>query len=140
MNLKRKKGKLIAGAIVLILFVYLFFFSPPIMISKGGIELGYYDENFENPYAHLGEKYLSSGDPDRHSTGDFKHFYFLNFRFWEDLEIQQAEYVGAEKAAEVKRILPFLYSAEQNLDGSYHNAFGVKRGNKGWYFDYYVSI
>ncbi len=138
--MKKKKGKLIGGAVILVIFVYLFFFSPPVMISKGGIELGYYDKNFENPYAHLGEQYLSSQNQSLHNTGDFEHFYFLNFKFWEDLEIHQAEYVGAPGEAEVKKILPFLYSAEQNLKTSNHNAFGVRRGNKGWYFDYYVAI
>ena len=136
----RKKGKLMGGAIILVLLVYLFFFSPPIMVAKGGFEFGYYEENVENPYAHLGEQSMHFENRSLHSTGDFEHFYFLNFKFWEKLEIHQAEYVGATKEAEVKKILPFLYSAEQNLKTSYHNAFGVKRGGKGWYFDYYVAI
>lgn len=138
--MKIKKGKLIGGAVVLAALVSLFFFAPPVMVSRGGIDLGYYDENFENPYAHLADDALAFENRNVHDTSDFEHFYFLNFKFWEELEIRQAEYAGAKKAAEVKKLLPFLYSVEQNQKNSPHNAFGVRRGDKGWYFDYYTTI
>lgn len=121
-----KKHKKIIFAGIIILFLAVIFFSPPIMIAKYSPILGTRTENFDDPAGHDGVKELPYRK--HHTTTDFEYFYFLNFRFWEELKIQQIKYKDSTPDAEVKKILPFLYSAEQNQKYTYQNTFGVQRG------------
>lgn len=135
-----KRGRKILCLSCIVVIIYSFLFTPPIMIAKGAIILGSYTNTLDNPMVHLAEEDLNFPNRRLHYTTDFDYFYFLNFRFWEKLEIHQVEYVQQLKDAEVKQICPFVYSIEQKQKESNHITFGVKRGKKSWYFDYYVGV
>ena len=121
----------------LLIFIFITIFSPPIMFAHGLPILGKKSEKSENNFDHLGD---GSDFTSRkvYYTTDFDHFYFVNLRFWENLEIEQLQYYVPTDTPEIKKINPFLYSVEQNLKYSYINSFGVSRGNDFWYFDYYA--
>lgn len=117
----------------------LLLFTPPFLMCKGGFARGISVDNFDNPWEMAHVKGWGTPDEHVHDTTEFEHFYFVNFRFWEKLEIHQVEYAGEAEEAEVKRILPFLYSAKQNQKSRHRNTFGVKRGQESWYFDYVAN-
>ena len=121
----------------LLIFIFITIFSPPIMFAHGLPILGKNSEKSENNFDHLGD---GSDFTSRkvYYTTDFDHFYFVNLRFWENLDIEQLQYYVPTDAPEIKEISPFLYSVEQNLKYSYINSFGVSRGNDFWYLDYYA--
>ena len=107
------------------------------MFAHGLPILGKKSEKSENNFDHLGD---SSDFTSRkvYYTIDFNHFYFVNLRFLENLEIKQLQYYVPTDAPEIKEMTPFLYSVEQNLKYSYINSFSVSRGENFGHFDYYA--
>lgn len=122
---------------ILLLLCALIIFTPPVMLAKGLPIFGKKSVRSENNFDHLGD---GSDFTSRkvYYTTDFDYFYFINLRFWENLEIEQLQYYIPMDEPKIKKINPFIYSVEQNLKYSYINSFGVSRDTDFWYFDYYA--
>ena len=106
---------------------YVFFSSPLFLICKGGIEIGTPTESINNTIDQpstpdlLNRKY--------HKLCSFDYYYFLNFKFWQDLNIQQLDIIKSNKVEAIpEKLNPFLYRINQNLpDHSFNFFWGNSR-------------
>ena len=75
-----------------------------------------------------------------HKPCSFDYFYFLNFKFWQDLNIKQLDIIKSNKQEAVpEKLNPFLYRINQNLPDHSFNFFEVTRENDKWHYSYYVQ-
>lgn len=133
-----KKYKKAILSILLVIGIYYIIFSPPILICKGGIENGIYVRNVNNSADQFYTPDLLNGR--FHKPRTFDYFYFLHFKFWQDLSIEQLDIVKSETQEAVpEKLNPFLYRINQNLSDHSFNFFGVIRGDDEWYYRYYVQ-
>ena len=123
---------------MLIIGIYYFLSLPPILICKGGIEIGKSTENInkssEQTYASdlLNRHY--------HKSCSFDYFYFINLKFWQDISIKQLDFIKSNKQEAVpEKLNPFFYKINQNLPDYSFNFFEVTRGNDKWQYSYYVQ-
>lgn len=149
-----KRQKRIVIFILICLVVTGSFFLPPIIIAKGAPVVGVHIKSFDKPEEILINEDRNFASRLIYYTSDFEEFYVLNFRFWVKLRISELQYpiIDPQKVmlidystlglkfedADVKEILPFLYSIKQNYRDRGRNTFGIERGDKRWYFDYNV--
>lgn len=138
MSKLKKNYKIIIFSVLLILGIYCVFSTPPILICKGGIEIGTpvgsINNSIEQSYAPdlLNRKY--------HKSCSFDYYYFINFKFWQDLNIKQLDIIKSNKQEAVpEKINPFLYRINQNLPDHSFNFFEVTRKNDLWHYSYYVQ-
>lgn len=136
-RLKKNYRKIILS-ILLIIGIYYAFSLPPIMICKGGIEIGIPTENINNP---IDPSYsLNVLERKYHRSCSFDYFYFLNFKFWQDLDIKQLDIIKSNTQEAVpEKLTPFLYRINQNLPDHSFNFFKVIRENDEWHYNYYVQ-
>lgn len=123
-------------SILLVIGICIIIFSPPILICKGGIENGIRVEDIHNS----AELSYTSENSKFHKPRSFDYFYFINFKFWQDLSIEQLDIIQSETQDAVpEKLNPFLYRINQNLPDHSFNFFGVTRGDDQWYYRYYVQ-
>lgn len=109
-------------------------FSPPVLICRGGIEYGIDDNPIEQAYtSNLLNRHF-------HKPSSFDYYYFLNLKFWQDLNIKQLDIIKSKSHEAIpEKINPFLYRIDQNLPDHSFNFFEVTRGDDEWYYSYYVQ-
>ena len=136
-KLKKNYRKIIFSALLIIGISYAFSLSP-ILICRGGIEIG-------NPTESINNSIDQSYTPDLlkrkyHKPCSFDYFYFLNFKFWQDLIIKHLDILKFNKQEAVpEKLNPFLYRINQNLPDHSFNFFEVTRENDKWHYSYYVQ-
>lgn len=130
------RKKIIVICVILIILILLLL--PPVMICKGGIVLGKRTENFDNAENHIYTAEQMSNMAAPHTTSDFDYFFFVNFRFWENIEITQIQFLNKIEQPRITKYFGCIYRVEQNRRHSYLNSFAVSRGKSHWYFDYYA--
>lgn len=138
MSKLKKSYRKIIFIVLLIIGIYYAFTLPPVLICSGGIEIGIPAENINNsidPFNTpdlLNRKY--------HKSCSFDYFYFLNFKFWQDLNIKQLDIIKSKKQEAIpEKLNPFLYRINQNLPDHSFNFFEVTRENDKWHYNYYVQ-
>ena len=90
-KLKKNYRKIIFSALLIIGISYAFSLSPILICRGGGIEIG-------NPTESINNSIDQSYTPDLlkrkyHKPCSFDYFYFLNFKFWQDLNIKQLDII-----------------------------------------------
>lgn len=120
--MRKKRVLIVLGCVFL--FVILLYTLSPMMIGSGGIVFGMKVDEFDYQY--------SLNDISRYNSNKFSHFYMVNVNFNTDLHIKE---VTKGRQPEVKRILPFLYSIEQE-ENSVSSIYEVTRGDDKFYFIY----
>lgn len=136
-KLKKNYRKLVF-CVLLIIGIYYFLSFPPILICKGGIEIGNSTESINNTI----EQASASDFFNRHyhKSCSFDYFYFINLKFWQDINIKQLDVIESNKQEAVpEKINPFLYRINQNLPDHSFNFFEVTRKNEKWNYSYYVQ-
>lgn len=136
---KRKWGIKIILIVILLLILYLCFFAPPIMICKDGPILADRASGYDDSEAYIDEAY-NDVDKNVHYTTDFDYFYVINFRFWEQIEIRQFDFLNNNEEIKEAQINPWMYKVPQNQKDSDVNMFEVSRGENVWYFSYFAAL
>ena len=142
MTILKKNYRKVIFSILLIIGIYYVFSLPPILICRGGIESGKPAESINNSIDQSHTSYLLNDFLKRkyHKVCSFDYFYFLNFKFWQDLNIKQSDIIKSNTQEAVpEKLNPFLYRINQNLSDHAFNFFDVTRENDKWYYSYYVQ-
>ena len=82
--------------IICVIIILLLFVSPPVMFVKGIPVLGKSTEKFKGAMEHYADYDNNFPNNRQYYAADFEHFYFVNLRFWERIEIEQLEYYQQE--------------------------------------------
>lgn len=138
MSKLKKKYKKLFFCVLLIGGIYYLLSLSPILICKGGIEFGNHIERINN----FSEQASASDVVNRHyhKLCSFDYFYFINFKFWQDLNIKQLDVIKSNKQEAVpEKLNPFFYRINQNLPDHSFNFFEVTRENDKWHYSYYVQ-
>ena len=95
MTILKKNYRKVIFSILLIIGIYYVFSLPPILICRGGIESGKAAESINNSIDQSYTSYLLNDFLKRkyHKVCSFDYFYFLNFKFWQDLNIKQSDII-----------------------------------------------